>query len=66
MQTRELREYCERRRWQVAGEYVDLGISGAKEKRPELDRLRQTLTADDSMRLWCGSSTDSLGRCHIC
>jgi DNA invertase Pin-like site-specific DNA recombinase len=39
MQTRELLEYCERRGWQLAGEYVDLGISGAKEKRPELDRL---------------------------
>jgi DNA invertase Pin-like site-specific DNA recombinase len=39
MQTRELREYCERRGWKLAGEYVDLGISGAKEKRPELDRL---------------------------
>jgi DNA invertase Pin-like site-specific DNA recombinase len=39
MQTRELREYCERRGWQLAGEYVDAGISGAKEKRPELDRL---------------------------
>ena len=39
MQTRELREYCERRGWQLAGEYVDLGISGAREKRPELDRL---------------------------
>jgi len=39
MQTRELREYCERRGWQLAVEYVDLGISGAKEKRPELDRL---------------------------
>jgi DNA invertase Pin-like site-specific DNA recombinase len=39
MQTRELREYCERRGWQIVGEYVDLGISGAKEKRPELDRL---------------------------
>jgi len=39
MQTRELREYCERRGWQIAGEYVDLGISGTKEKRPELDRL---------------------------
>jgi DNA invertase Pin-like site-specific DNA recombinase len=39
MQTRELREYCERRGWSVAGEYVDLGISGTKEKRPELDRL---------------------------
>ncbi len=39
MQLRELREYCDRRGWQVAGEYVDVGISGAKEKRPELDRL---------------------------
>jgi len=39
MQTRELREYCERRGWQFAGEYVDVGISGTKEKRPELDRL---------------------------
>jgi DNA invertase Pin-like site-specific DNA recombinase len=39
MQLRELREYCERRGWTVAGEYVDVGISGSKEKRPELDRL---------------------------
>jgi DNA invertase Pin-like site-specific DNA recombinase len=39
MQLRELREYCERRGWQIAGEYVDSGISGAKEKRPSLDRL---------------------------
>ena len=39
MQTRELKEYCERRGWKLAGEYVDTGISGAKEKRPELDKL---------------------------
>lgn len=39
MQTRELREYAERRGWSVAGEYVDVGISGTKEKRPDLDRL---------------------------
>lgn len=39
LQTRELREYLERRGWQLASEYVDVGISGAKEKRPELDRL---------------------------
>jgi len=39
MQTRELHDYCEHRGWRVAGEYVDVGISGAKEKRPELDRL---------------------------
>jgi DNA invertase Pin-like site-specific DNA recombinase len=39
MQTRELREYIERRGWILAGEYIDIGISGTKEKRPELDRL---------------------------
>ena len=39
MQLRELREYCQRRAWDVAGEYVDVGISGSKERRPQLDRL---------------------------
>ena len=39
MQTRELREHCERRGWKIAAEYVDAGISGAKDRRPELDRL---------------------------
>jgi DNA invertase Pin-like site-specific DNA recombinase len=39
LQTRELREYAERRGWTVTSEYVDIGISGTKEKRPELDRL---------------------------
>jgi DNA invertase Pin-like site-specific DNA recombinase len=34
-----LKEYCERRGWKLAGEYVDTGISGAREKRPQLDRL---------------------------
>ena len=39
MQTRELEEYCQRRGWELAGSYVDNGISGSKESRPELDRL---------------------------
>ncbi|MGC2331652.1 MAG: recombinase family protein [Candidatus Acidiferrales bacterium] len=39
LQTREIREYCERRGWQLAGEYVDAGVSGAKDSRPELNRL---------------------------
>ena len=39
MQTRELREYCQRRGWEIEGEYVDVGISGAKERRPQLDAL---------------------------
>jgi DNA invertase Pin-like site-specific DNA recombinase len=39
MQTRELREYAERRGWKIFAEYVDIGISGTKETRPDLDRL---------------------------
>lgn len=39
MHLRELREYCARRGWEVAGEYVDSGVSGTKEQRPELDQL---------------------------
>lgn len=39
MQTRELRQFCEARGWQIAGEYLDEGISGAKDSRPELNRL---------------------------
>jgi len=39
VQTRELREYCQRRGWEIAGEYVDTGVSGAKEHRPQLDVL---------------------------
>ncbi len=39
VQLRELRDYCGRRGWQIAGEYVDRGISGTRERRPELDKL---------------------------
>lgn len=40
MQIKELREYCRRREWTIAGEYVDHAC-GAKDSRPELDRLMQ-------------------------
>lgn len=39
MQLLELREYCARRGWTIVGEYVDVGYSGAKDRRPELDKL---------------------------
>jgi DNA invertase Pin-like site-specific DNA recombinase len=39
MQLRELREYCVVRNWQICREYIDKGVSGARESRPELDRL---------------------------
>jgi DNA invertase Pin-like site-specific DNA recombinase len=39
LQTRELRQFAEARGWTVAGEYIDSGVSGAKDSRPELNRL---------------------------
>jgi len=39
MQLRELREYCERRNWTITSEYVDVGVSGSKDSRPELNKL---------------------------
>jgi DNA invertase Pin-like site-specific DNA recombinase len=39
MQTRELRQFAGARGWSVAGEYIDAGVSGAKDSRPELNRL---------------------------
>jgi DNA invertase Pin-like site-specific DNA recombinase len=39
MQLDELRAYCERRGLEVAEEYVDSAVSGAKESRPALNRL---------------------------
>ena len=39
LQLRDLREYCKRRGCELVGEFVDIGISGAKDSRPELNRL---------------------------
>lgn len=41
MQLRDFSEYCQRRGWTVAAdcEYVDVGVSGVKDSRPELNRL---------------------------
>jgi DNA invertase Pin-like site-specific DNA recombinase len=39
MQSDELREYCQRRGWTVVAEYVDHGVSGSKDSRPELDKM---------------------------
>ena len=46
MQLAELREYAERRGWHVTEEYIDHGVSGAKESRPALN----TLMADAKQR----------------
>lgn len=39
LQLAEIREYAARRGWEITGEYVDLGVSGSKESRPQLNRM---------------------------
>jgi DNA invertase Pin-like site-specific DNA recombinase len=39
VQLLELREYCQRRGFGTAEEFVDKGITGSRERRPGLDRL---------------------------
>jgi len=39
LQLRELREFAVHRGWEIVAEYVDQGVSGSKESRPQLNRL---------------------------
>ena len=39
LQTRELEEFARARGWRVVDSYIDEGISGSKDSRPELNRL---------------------------
>src|SRR6266404_1986245 len=39
MQLRDLRSYCAARGFEVVREYIDVGQSGAKDSRPELNKL---------------------------
>jgi DNA invertase Pin-like site-specific DNA recombinase len=61
MQLNELREYAQRRGWDIAGEYVDLGVSGSKESRPELNKMIAAAHARafDAVVCW---KLDRLGR----
>lgn len=61
MQLTEIREYAARRGWTIAGEYVDVGVSGAKESRPQLNRMMKDahLRKFDAVVCW---KLDRLGR----
>ena len=61
MQLAEIREYAARRGWEIAGEYVDLGVSGSKESRPQLNRMLQDAHRRrfDAVLVW---KLDRLGR----
>lgn len=39
LQTADLRQFAEARGWKLADEYVDHGVSGSTDSRPELNRL---------------------------
>ena len=39
LQVRDLRAYCTARRFDLVREYLDVGQSGAKDSRPELNKL---------------------------
>jgi putative DNA-invertase from lambdoid prophage Rac len=54
VQARELRDYCQRRGWDIAEEYRDEGVSGAKKSRPGLDRLMKSAQSRhiDTIIVW--------------
>ena len=41
VQTREIEEYCQRRGFEIFSVYVDRGVSGKKDSRPQLNRMMQ-------------------------
>src|SRR5215472_7810575 len=61
MQLAELREFATKRDWQVAGEFVDIGVSGSKDSRPQLDALMRLAKARklDVIAVW---KLDRFGR----
>ena len=65
VQLRDLREHVSRRGWQLSGEYVDAGISGPKERRPQLDRLSPMLTGAALTPSRSGNSIDLPAQFHI-
>jgi DNA invertase Pin-like site-specific DNA recombinase len=61
LQIEELKQIAAQRGWQIAGEFVDAGVSGMRESRPALDRLLAACHAGqvDVVAVW---KLDRLGR----
>jgi DNA invertase Pin-like site-specific DNA recombinase len=60
-QARELREFVARRGWTLAGGFTDRGVSGAKDRRPALDKMMESARRGDLDVIVCWS-LDRLGR----
>src|ERR1700680_3038254 len=41
VQTSEIEEYCQRRGFEIFSVYVDRGVSGKKDSRPQLNRMME-------------------------
>ena len=54
LQVDELRQVAGQRDWQIIGEFVDVGVSGSKDRRPELDKLMRLAHAGklDVVAVW--------------
>jgi DNA invertase Pin-like site-specific DNA recombinase len=61
MQLIELRSYAQLRGWTIAGEFVHLGISGAKDSRPALNKMIAAAPAREVDAVFCWK-IDRLGR----
>ena len=61
MQLQELREYCSRMNYDIFQEYVDIGISGSKESRPQFNKLLDDMRKKkfDAILVW---KLDRIGR----
>ena len=55
LQLTELRDYARARGYEVIGEFVDVGVSGAKDSRPQLDALMKLAKPARSMPSLFGS-----------
>ena len=61
MQLTELREFAAKRGWELVGEFVDVGVSGSKDSRPQLDAMMRLAKARklDVIAVW---KLDRFGR----
>src|SRR5215467_8534550 len=61
LQLSDLREYASARGWQIIGEFVDEGVSGSKDCRPQLDAMMRLAKARklDVIAVW---KLDRFGR----
>ena len=61
VQLQPLRRIARERNWKVIGEFVDIGQSGSKESRPELDRM-MTMIRNGKVDILAVHRFDRLGR----